>query len=325
MASTTGWAEGLTGIGALHRLAPGPAAVLERLTRTIAARPEHVALVRATCASAHELPPLRPPQDLPRSTSVESLTDAGVVTRFAEQFSIDVSSLDDTQRADLWAALGESPRQARGRLLAMMWVADLVPRVLTTLDRLFGASGPLTEGTDQADEVVDDLTPLAHEFVRVVHTLHGVDAVLSDQIRLRGAQAHDCRLCKSLRSRTALAAGAAPDGFDGSGDPAAHGLPAASVAAMNLVDAMLWHPARIDEAVVERVRALFTSSQAVEIVLDVMRNAWNKTTVAAELDAAHVTGGIEVYEYRDDGTVQFGLGYADGMPAGRTTAENAAG
>ena len=34
------------------------------------------------------------------------------VLRFAEQFSVDVSALDESLRADLWAALGEGPREA---------------------------------------------------------------------------------------------------------------------------------------------------------------------------------------------------------------------
>src|SRR5213076_2434220 len=46
------------------------------------------------------------------------------VLRFAEQFSVDVSALDESLRADLWAALGEGPREARGRFLAMAWVGD---------------------------------------------------------------------------------------------------------------------------------------------------------------------------------------------------------
>jgi len=59
--------------------------------------------------------------------------------------------------------------------------------------------------------------------------------------------------------------------------------------------------------VLDAVREHFTPAEAVELVLDVMRNSWNKTTVAAELDEAHVTEGVEVYEYYDDGTMEFGL------------------
>ncbi len=296
------WPGRLIGVDALHRFAPAAGAVFEQLARTVAAPPEQVALVRRACADAHELRALLPPTG-DGSGSVRA-TDQRILLRFAEQFSIDVSALDDGLRAELWTVLGQTPKQARGRLLAMMWVADLVPRVLTALDRLFGAESRPLPGPDTA---VDDATALAHDFVRVVHTLNGLDPILSDLIRLRGAHAHNCRLCKSLRSRSALAAGATLDGFDGAGDLATSGLPAASKAALVLVDAVLWHPARIDGDVLADVRTHFTPAQAVEIVLDVMRNAWNKTTVAAELDEAHGTDGIEVYQYHDDGTVEFAL------------------
>ena len=73
------------------------------------------------------------------------------------------------------------------------------------------------------------------------------------------------------------------------------------------MDAIIWHPARIADGQVDDVRATFTPEQAVELILDVMRNGWNKTTVAAQLDEAHVADQIEVYQYHDDGTVEFGL------------------
>jgi hypothetical protein len=310
--SPTVWSEGLDGAAALGLIAPAPAEALDRLTRTIATRPDWVALVRWSCAVAQELPPLPPPRSagvLPAAVingQWSTLPDAEqTVLRFAEQFSVDVSGLDDELRSRLWSGLGQPARVARGRLLAMMWVADMVPRVVTTLDRLFASHGP-TEPIS-AEEVVDDATPRAHDFVRVVHNLHELDPILTEMVRLRGAHAHDCRLCKSLRSRTALVAGATEDDFAGVDDYEHSALPVASKAALALVDAMLWYPARIPGEVLDGVRANFTPAQGVELVLDVMRNAWNKTTVAAQLDEAHVADGTEVYEYHDDGTVDFDL------------------
>lgn len=308
--SATAWSAGLSGTDALHRYAPAVAEVLQRLVRTISADPHHVALVRWACASAQDLPPLpAPPSADPLPAGVtdrawSTLPDADrTILRFAEQFSVDVSALDDRLRSELWTALGEEPQQARGRLLAMTWVADFVPRVGIALDRLFTPSGPL-EAT-QAVETVDDATPLGREFVRVVHTLHELDPVLSEMLRLRGARAHNCRLCRSLRARPALAAGATERDFTAVDDYGNSELSAAQKTALALADGIIWSPARIPEPVVEAVRAHFPPAQAVEIVLDVMRNSWNKTTVAALLDEAHVTDGIEVYEYHDDGTLEF--------------------
>lgn len=306
----TTWSDRMTGAAALHEFAPAADEALDRLTRTIASRPDWVALARWSCATAQELTPLAAPLDagtLPDEVVSGHWADLPVaeqtVLHFAEQFSVDVSAIDEELRSRLWSVLGETPAVARGRLLAMMWVADQVPRVLNTLDRLFGARS--TIDVVSAEAVVDNATDVAHEFVRVVHNLHGLDPVLSDVVRLRVAHAHNCRLCKSLRSRTALDAGATDDDFVGVGDYERSALPAPAKSALALVDAMLWSPARIPGTVLDRVREHFTPSQAVELVLDVMRSGWNKTTVAAQLDEAHVTTGTQVYEYHDDGTMEF--------------------
>jgi AhpD family alkylhydroperoxidase len=308
--SATAWSAGLSGTDALHRYAPEVAETLQRLVRTISADPRHVALVRWACASAQDLPALpAPPGAEPLPAGVtdrawSTLPDADrTILSFAEQFSVDVSALGDRLRSELWTVLGEEPQQARGRLLAMTWVADFVPRVRTALDRLFTPSGPLEP--PRAVETADDATPLGREFVRVVHTLHDLDPVLSEMVRLRVARAHDCRMCKSLRTRSALAAGATERDFAAIDDHRSSALSARQKAALAMVDGILWFPARIPEPVVEAVRGHFAPAQAVEIVLDVMRNSWNKTTVAAVLDEAHVSEGVELYEYHDDGTLEF--------------------
>lgn len=310
--SAVGWPDGLTGTEALRRYAPAVGDVLDRLVRTRSCPARFVVLARLACATAQELVPLpAPPSAGPlddRVVAGDWSSTSGVdqtVLRFAEQFSVDVSALDESLRADLWAALGEGPREARGRFLAMAWVADLLPRVSATLDRLFAASPQLPVTGEEL--VVDDATPLAHEFVRVVYNLHELDPVLSEMVRLRGAHAHNCRLCKSIVNRAALTAGATLTDFAAVEAQEPSTLSAPQQAALALVDAMLWYPARMPEEVLDGIRREFTPAQAVELVLDVMRNAWNKTTVAAVMDEAHVADGVEVYEYRDDGTTRFGL------------------
>jgi len=308
--SAAAWSAGLTGAEALRRYAPAVDEMVQRLVRTLSAEPDRVALVRWACASAQELPPLpAPPGSAPLPDGVtdrrwETLPDADrTVLRFAEQFSVDVSALGEQLRAELWSVLGEEPQQARGRLLAMTWVADLVPRVRTVLDRLFAPSGPL-EGTGVV-ETVDDATSLGRGFVRRVFNLHELDPVVSEMVRLRVARAHDCRMCKSLRTRSALAAGATEADFAAVDAYESSALSAAQKAALALVDGMLWTPGRIPEQVIADVRRHFPPAQAVELVLDVMRNSWNKTTVAAVMDEAHVSEGFELYEYHDDGTLEF--------------------
>ena len=55
-----------------------------------------------------------------------------VVADFAEQFSIDVSTIGDEQRSKLWTALGDSTFGA----VVQMYIADFVPRVRAGLEAL---------------------------------------------------------------------------------------------------------------------------------------------------------------------------------------------
>ena len=70
---------------------------------------------------------------------------------------------------------------------------------------------------------------------------------------------------------------------------------------------MIWQPAAYPAELAEQVRAEFTPIEAVEIVLDVMRNAANKIAVAFRADGAHVTEGVEYYDVDDDGQLVYGL------------------
>ncbi|RNL62902.1 carboxymuconolactone decarboxylase family protein [Nocardioides marmoriginsengisoli] len=302
------WNDGLTGAAALQRHAPTVAEQLDHLVGAIVAPSARVAIVRRACAEAQDLTPLPDPASgVPQPEGLSSASEAEdlVLLRFAEQFSVDVSSVDDELRSDLWSALEQEPAQARGGVVAMTYVGDFVPRVRAVLDRLFAPSG---DGWLSVEEVeTEDATTLAYEFVRRVYNLKSLDPILSEMIRLRGARAHNCRLCKSLRSLDALTAGATESDFDSVDDLADDRLDPAQKAALALVDAIIWTPARVPDEVLDAVRAKFEPAQAVEIVLDVMRNAWNKTTVAVELDEPHVVGGVEVYQAQDDGSFEFGL------------------
>ena len=124
------------------------------------------------------------------------------------------------------------------------------------------------------------------EFMRAVARHHALDPTLTELVRLRGARQHDCRLCKSRRSVAAIEAGADEALFTSVDDYASSDLPPATKAALALVDAIIWHPEDIGDDVVADVRAHLAPEQAVEVVLDVIRNATNKIAVALGADAA---------------------------------------
>jgi alkylhydroperoxidase family enzyme len=123
---------------------------------------------------------------------------------------------------------------------------------------------------------------------------------------LRGATQHNCRLCKSLRETTALDAGGSETLYrDIEKFEASARLTERHKAALRYVDALIWSPGRIDGGVAAGVRAHFSDVEAVELTLDVMRNASNKVAVALGGDAPRVEQGTEQYLLDADGQTVF--------------------
>ena len=123
------WTVG--GAAALEMAAP---AAVEALYAVVAGHAtslgaQTIGAIRSVTSGANGLPALGGP-----------VADAGaldaVVRAFAEQFSIDVSSIDDGQRAEMSAVLGEHLFDA----VQAIYVADFVPRLYAALDAVFGTS-----------------------------------------------------------------------------------------------------------------------------------------------------------------------------------------
>jgi alkylhydroperoxidase family enzyme len=292
--------DGWSGRRLLDQLAPDAAAVFGALCSTVPVSRSVAATVRSVCADTLGIAGLPSGSDQPSDVEV----DAAIGT-MARQFATDVSAVDDSLRDRFTRAAGRSTFET----VQAIFIADLAPRVMVTLDALAGAGAPWI---DSAPVEVDGATFWAsvEQFLRVVHRLDVIDPVLSEVIRLRGARQHNCRLCKSIRSRPALAAGAneelfdAIDAIDGVGWA---GLPERTRIALALTDAMIWHPGSIPDVLVADVRRDFAPTEAVEVVLDVMHNAANKIAVALAADAPNVTEGLEVYEIDLDGVAHYGL------------------
>jgi hypothetical protein len=66
---------------------------------------------------------------------------------------------------------------------------------------------------------------------------------------------------------------------------------------------MIWTPDAIPDEVVAGVRRHLSDAQAVELVLDVARNAANKIAVALRADAPEVTDGVQLFTTDMDGTL----------------------
>ena len=137
--------------------------------------------------------------------------------------------------------------------------------------------------------------------MRVVALDTALDPVTTELVRLRGARAHDCRICQSRLSLRAV---------ETAGDEAVFAVDAdesmrseRQQAALALADAVIWQPSAIDDDLVARVRARLADAEIVEIVLDLVRNAANKIAVSLGGDEAVVTDGVEYYDIDATGDV----------------------
>ncbi|MGD0394111.1 MAG: carboxymuconolactone decarboxylase family protein [Acidimicrobiales bacterium] len=276
-------------------------------------RLEVVELVNLSCAEQLGLQPLTlPPRLRPEGGAAGrgadhvkadglSATDRAIL-EFGLQFSLDVSSVTDEQRSALSRMLGDKV----AGVATIIFVMDFIPRVRAALEALVGDATLIDPAGPRG--VSDDLRlwDALGTFIRDVPQLDALDPITSELVRLRGARQHQCRLCKSLRSRSALLAGADEGMFTDIDDYESSDLSPLQKAALAFTDAMIWTPGHLETSAA-RLAAVASVEQRVELVLDVTRNALNKIAVALGADAAHVDEGIEIYDVTADGEVVFGL------------------
>ena len=271
----------------------------DQFTRLIALSPGDgriTALARRVCARTLSLP------SLPVAVEVgEPASEAeAVLAAFAEQFSVDVSTITGEQRAQLFKVLGNSTFGA----VVSMYIADFVPRVRAGLEALGVGSEYLgwVNGPIAWDHVSDPSDVVFNDFLPAVARMRVLDPVTSELVRLRGATQHNCRLCKSLRESTALDAGGSETLYEDIErfEESAQLTPRAK-AALRYADGLIWTPAHLVADDVAEVRSWFSEDEAVELTFDVMRNASNKIAVALGGDAPRVEHGTERYLLDVDG------------------------
>jgi alkylhydroperoxidase family enzyme len=218
-----------------------------------------------------------------------------------EQFVLDVGSTTPTQRAALTNALGTD---AFG-FVQVLYALESSVRVRRALSQLFGVELPLPSGAK--GEETTTLWSALEELMRVVAGMSALDALTTELVRLRGARAHDCRLCRSRRHVVAIEAGADEATFDQIDRYESSDLRERHKVALRLTDAMIWQPATYPDELASQVRAAFTPQEALEIVLDVSRNAANKIAVALGADQPNVVDGIEYFDTDNGGGLILGV------------------
>jgi alkylhydroperoxidase family enzyme len=217
-----------------------------------------------------------------------------VVGRFSEQFVVDVTQVDV---APLAAELGDLV----GPFVSALWVLDMGNRTDTALARLFDVDVPARKG-----EVVDYAVAF-DDFLTIVARLSDLDPVTTELVRLRGARFHNCRICQSLRTASALKAGGSEDLYDQIDRYESSDMSEAQKVALRLTDAMVTSPALIDAELAAQAHEHFTDAQLVELALDIMRNAANKVAVAFGADEARISEGWELYDVLPTGEVVYDL------------------
>jgi alkylhydroperoxidase family enzyme len=278
--------------GSWRELSPAAFDCFDRVERLAAGAVEPAVLdpVRVAVASA-----LAHPEELERTPVGGTDTGDGRVAAcldFAEQFVVDVSGTTDDQRERLGAAMGADTFA----FVQTLYVVDVFQRGRIALERIFGlAYGPVGE------PMAGDLWATLEEFMRVVALGTALDPVTTELIRLRGARAHDCRICQSRLSLRAVEAAGDNALFAADADETM--LSERQQAAVALADAVIWQPTSIDDELVELVRRELSDAEIVEIVLDLVRNAANKIAVSLGGDEAVVTDGIEFYDVDATGDV----------------------
>ena len=304
----------MDGLGALQEIAPAPAQSLADIEAVLwrdaaaAGLTDTLALAAQVCAGQLGLAPLRPPTGsapaLPASGDWRELSDLAepvpTALRFAEQFSCDVSGIDDVLRGEVIGAFGA----AVGTYVQGLYVLDFLPRVRAALDAFFGTSSWPGPGNTTFD---GDTWAAMDVLIRSVPQLTALDPVTSELVRLRGARQHQCRICQSIRSRPALLAGANDDVFAAVDTYESSDLPASQRAALAFTDGMIWTPGRIEATTYESVAEHFSPEARVELILDITRNALNKVAVAMKADDPHVTEGYEIYDIEPNGDLVYGL------------------
>ena len=205
-------------------------------------------------------------------------------TAFAEQMVVDVASTTTDVRTAGLAELGAS---APAFVLAV-WTEDMSIRAGAAWREMFGEEWRLVPTSGESDPWVAQ-----ERFLLEVAKLSTLDPVTSELVRLRGARAHDCRLCQSRRSVSAIDQAGRSDLFD-ERDPS--GISDAQALALQVVDAFVWRPIRWPSGLGARAVDALGPAAATELTLDIVRNAANKMAVAFGADGPQVETGVEYYD-----------------------------
>lgn len=150
-------------------------------------------------------------------------------------------------------------------------MVDLAPRI---------SPKALTQGVSVGGPLEQAIGKFANAAVRA----KSVSPVITEIVRLRCAQIHDCRLCGSLRIEEALDEGFEEETQRKIARYEDSDFSPEIIAALLLCDAIIMTPAAADETLKDDLHRSFTETQLAEICLDVMKWSQQKPLVALRLE-----------------------------------------
>jgi len=238
-----------------------------------------------------------------RTTVLATLGDAppgarGTRERMVEQFVVDVASMPADVRTAAFAELGEQAFP----FAQVCYVTDMDTRLRAAWRELFGRELELPAVSTPAD-----LWTSLEGFMRTVARMDALDPLTTEIVRLRGARAHQCRLCQSIRSVRAADDGADETVYDAIDNYEDSALADRHKVALRLVDAFVWQPLAYPSELASQFAGAFSRDESVEILFDIVRNAANKIAVLFGADAPHVTEGVEFYDIDATGDLVYGV------------------
>jgi alkylhydroperoxidase family enzyme len=181
-----------------------------------------------------------------------------------------------------------------------LYVLDLGIRRRIVLERM-GPIAPVDVDVDAPAGL--ELWPAIENYLRTVARMKALDPVTAELVRLRGAAAHQCRICKSRLSVQAVEAMGSAEPFESIVASRHTDLAPNHAAAVRFVDAVVTQPTGLDAELVASLHAHFSPAELHEMLHDVVRNSTNKFAVAVGGDEAVVSEGIEFYDLDADGDV----------------------
>jgi alkylhydroperoxidase family enzyme len=142
-------------------------------------------------------------------------------------------------------------------------------------------------------------------FAAAVVSAKAVDPLITELVRLRCAQIHDCRLCGSLRNQEAL-----DEGFDETMQRKIATYENSDfspeiIAALKLCDAIILSPMLANNALKEQLNTYFSPQQISEICLDVMKWSQQKALVALRIEAP-ISKDISILSFDEKGQPHIG-------------------